>query len=83
MGGTVIIGCLQADDDIAVARQGQALVGNRRSRYISARVPGTRGCTRRVEHRVTGLIGIPEDMSGISLSDGPRPIVRPGESRRQ
>jgi hypothetical protein len=82
-GGAVIVGRFKFVDDVAVVGEGEAFPGDGGPGDVSARVPGTRGCTRSVEHRVTGLIGIPEDMSGISLSDGPRPIVRPGESRRQ
>jgi len=83
VGRAVVIRGFQPNDDVAVACERQSLFGDGRPRDIAAGVPGTRGCTRSVEYRVTGLIGIPEDMSGITLSDGPRSVVRPGESRRQ
>jgi len=68
---------------LALRGQGQALLRNRGSADIPARVPGTRGHTGSVEYRVTGLVGIPAVPRGSSYLSVPGRLcgrVSPGGS---
>jgi hypothetical protein len=71
MGCSVTIRGFQLIAHLALRGQGQALLRNRGSADIPARVPGTRGQTRNVRIRVTSLSGMPEGCEGTRARSPP------------